>query len=196
MLNLDNITLVAATSINEKETIYALEKSSENINFFDIILFTDKQIIHNKINIENIQKLDLAGYNKFILKDLHQYIKTEYVLICQYDGYILNHSSWDDQYLNYDYVGAPWFDGAVGNGGFSLRSKKLIVETSLLPYEDIPEDVFICKNNKSFLERKGIKFPSFDIANKFSVENKPYTNQFGFHGKLTIHINKKLGIFT
>ena len=116
MLNLDKVTLVAATSIYEKETIYALEKSSENINFSDIMLFTDKEITHSKINIKKIEKLDLAGYNKFILKDLNQYIKTEHVLICQYDGFVLNHLAWKDSYLKYDYIGAPWSDGTVGNG--------------------------------------------------------------------------------
>ena len=53
------------------------------------------------------------------------------MLIIQHDGFILNHKAWDNEFLNYDYIGAPvyWMGNKlieVGNGGFSLRSKKLL----------------------------------------------------------------------
>ena len=33
--------------------------------------------------------------------------------------------AWTDDFFNYDYIGATWDDGVVGNGGFSWRSRKL-----------------------------------------------------------------------
>jgi hypothetical protein len=54
--------------------------------------------------------------------------------VVQYDGMAANKMHWSDDYYNYDYIGAPWPDRftwirpeeKVGNGGFSLRSMKLI----------------------------------------------------------------------
>jgi len=34
-----------------------------------------------------------------------------------------------------------------------------------------------------------MKFAPYELANRFSVENKKYDGQFGFHGKETMKIN-------
>lgn len=85
-----------------------------------------------------------------MIKELNKYIETSYVLIIQYDGFILNPDAWTDEFLEYDYIGAPWWytdDCNVGNGGFSLRSKKLLEilanDDSIL--ETHPEDHHICR---------------------------------------------------
>ena len=59
---------------------------------------------------------------------MNNYFDTDYVLTFQSDGFILNPDAWTDEFFNYDYIGAPWGDNryAVGNGGFSFRSKKLM----------------------------------------------------------------------
>jgi hypothetical protein len=143
----------------------------------------------------------LQDYNTFILKELNNHISDGHVLIIQYDGYILNPSAWTPAFLEYDYIGAPWLtqpvseDCKVGNGGFSLRSKKLLEETSLLHYDGTPEDIFICRTKSQYLREKGIKFAPISVAHNFSIENLPYKNQFGFHGEITIMINKQMGIF-
>ena len=56
-------------------------------------------------------------------------IKTEFMLGIHDDGFVINPNLWTDQFLKYDYIGAPWshtipYYGQkyrVGNGGFSLR---------------------------------------------------------------------------
>jgi hypothetical protein len=101
--------------------------------------------------------------------------------------------NWDMDFLNYDYIGAPWGNCdesvAVGNGGFSLRSRKLmevLVHLKLkcdptLPDADA-EDVVICKYHRQDILTKGCKFAPFALAQKFSTENSELTDTFGFHG--------------
>ena len=70
------------------------------------------------------------------------------MLVIQDDGHIVNPSLWDEEFLKYDYIGLPWpFEDSwiekqlkeqrpiirkvypknrVGNGGFSLRSRKFL----------------------------------------------------------------------
>jgi tagatose 1,6-diphosphate aldolase len=121
----------------------------------------------------------------------------------------LNPEQWTDEFLKYDYIGAPWlvadwsvknFDfpeellgkSVVGNGGFSLRSKKLTSLCTNLFKEGFferyhPEDVAIGVYYRELLEEKGIEFAPVDLANQFSFEQKTdeddkWNGQFGFHG--------------
>ena len=52
------------------------------------------------------------------------------MLLIQWDGYVVNPEAWDPAFLGCDYLGAKWYwhdDGMrVGNGGFSLRSRRLL----------------------------------------------------------------------
>jgi hypothetical protein len=139
-------------------------------------------------------------YSKFVMKHLAEHIYTAFVLIVQHDGFILNPHAWSEQFLDYDYVGAPWWyddEYNVGNGGFSLRSRKLLAflqaDASINQYE--PEDHQICRVYGSYLRQRGFRFAPESIASRFSIEgtlhcptNKPvkygsvWTNEFGFHG--------------
>ena len=172
------------------------------LDFYDRLIFTDKDLIDAKVEIPNISSGE--EYSKFVLHDLVQYIDTEYVLIVQADGYIMNPSAWTDEFLDYDYIGAPWESHTgfrhipnhmkVGNGGFSLRSKKYLEYTRQL-YQDKkdlgihPEDEFAIRKNYTEIVRNKIKLAPLLLARQFSVENQYYSRQFGFHGKLTMRIN-------
>jgi hypothetical protein len=112
------------------------------------------------------------------------------VLIIQSDGYVLDGSAWNDEFLAYDYIGAPWLykdHRNVGNGGFSLRSRRL--QNILALDNDItithPEDEVICRLYRLHLEDKyNIKFAPEQLAHRFSFElHPPQHKTFGFHGE-------------
>jgi len=76
-----------------------------------------------------------------------------------------------NEFLKYDYVGAPWsyksYD--VGNGGLSLRRKSKMIE--IIQQEDdyrrdLPEDVFFAQSTKTHLNK-----PDVYEASRFSIEN-------------------------
>lgn len=189
MLKLPNVTVACIDAINSnaKDLIPEIQKTIE----FGGSFFKDSYI-------NSVQ-----DYNSFILNDLWANIHTPHCLIVQLDGYPLNPKAWTNEFLEYDYIGAPWINFPevpekewVGNGGFSLRSLKLLKACHEIGSDGKTlEDNFICIENRKLLESKGIKFAPVELAKRFSVENTYYDNQFGFHGKLTIEINKRAGIF-
>jgi hypothetical protein len=211
MLSLPDVTLVAVSSVDLEGTLFALSISSHEIEFAEIKFLTSESInpTNTKIKIESIPKLDIWGYSKFIIKDLYRYIDTSHCLIIQADGFVLNPYKWRNEFLQYDFIGAPWpkklllqpgnhvldmQKNQVGNGGFSLRSKKLLVETArinfdLLTYPTYSEDLIICHYLYEQMLDGGIRFPPPNLAAKFSVEspNASYgespNTSFGFHGK-------------
>lgn len=194
MKKLDNVTLCIVDCINYGEAISAIKKSQYQIEFAKTLFFTDINAQSTKFSFQIIP-IDKIGskaeYSHFIMKYLPKYIDTEYALIIQHDGYVLNGDSWDESFLDYDYTGAAWLeqDGFnIGNGGFSLRSKRLldaVAHDDFIQMNHTAEDVLICRIYRPYLEsRYGIKFANEEIADKFSFElREPICSTFGFHGK-------------
>ena len=190
-LYLPDVTLCAAASVNVDATIRALEACLDRIEVADCLLFgaTGMMNDHPRIRCVNIPKLESgADYSDFVLKRLVDFITTSHVLIAQWDGFVLDARMWDPQFLHCDYIGAPWpqfEDGnEVGNGGFSLRSRRLMEACRDPRFQaGHPEDVAICRTNRQLLEDKGMRFASADLASKFSFE-RGHTSEptFGFHG--------------
>ncbi len=205
-LNLSDITVFCVDDIRPNEASDLLEQLSFKIDFFDVKLFSSQHTNAVKTNpISNISE-----YNNFLINELHSHINSEFAMCVQLDGYPLNFEAWDNDFLLYDYIGAPWtwvprqlrkdscpIGKAVGNGGFSIRSKKIMQEALKYNYcdEDPDEDIFLCRKISDELKGDGVNFAPVELAHYFSVENDIYKGQFGFHGKKTIEINQKQGIF-
>jgi hypothetical protein len=123
-----------------------------------------------------------------MLHDLAAHFTTNHVLCVQWDGYVLHPASWQDEFLQYDYIGAPWPQFAdpmrVGNGGFSLRSRRLVEACAVLPVSDQAEDVMICRTHRRMLEERfGIRFAPEAVAQRFAYERTARRgDEFGFHG--------------
>jgi len=188
---LQGITLLAVDCQNYKGAVNALKKSMEQCDFTSVKFLTDIDIKIPGIEVIKIDPIkSKEEYSEFIIKKLNYFFQTEYVLVCQHDGYVLDGNCWDSEFLKYDYIGAPWLyiDGKnVGNGGFSLRSKTLqhaLATDSFITATD-PEDQAIGRLYRDYLIKTyNIKFPSDEVADKFSFElRQPAQPTFGFHGK-------------
>ena len=129
-----------------------------------------------------------SDYSRFMLWRLADHIATSHALCIQWDGFVLNGKAWDSRFLDYDYIGAVWpqfTDGHnVGNGGFSLRSKRVLEACRELPSEGSQaEDIIISRLCRPELEAKGIEFAPASVAQQFAYERTaPTGHQFGFHG--------------
>lgn len=180
----DKITFVFIDDLYPERCVEII-KVYEKHGIKNIKLFTSKNVSSPYVvKIDSI--ISKSQYSWFVLKKLHEYIDTDYALINQWDGYIINFDKWSDQFFDYDYIGAPWWwrkDCVYGgNGGFSLRSKRLLNLTRDISYdESLPEDEVICVNNLDKLIQNGMKFATKDVSKTFSVENEVSQNSFGFH---------------
>jgi hypothetical protein len=211
MKNLEQICLLTIDGVGDKveRLTEVIKQCRSRLLFKTHIHFGVNPI--NGIDATNIivEKFDYFTYNKFCINYLYKFLEPydfTHCLLVQEDGFIVNPELWDDSFLNYDYIGAPWLryktepqfpwvqhfgeKAAVGNGGFCLRSKKFIKECSDLNYQpgDPNEDVFLCALANDYLVSKGIVFADINTAGRFSLETKNdlfnnLENVFGFHGK-------------
>lgn len=223
-MKFENITVVNIDG-RPGETIgaqRAIAKSSHELPGSKKLLISPSRPKKLLDGIEHIQikPLGYFEYGLFVLYALHNFITTDYVLIVQDDGWVLDGRQWKDIFFEYDYIGAPihfarvttigaekylrgfeWtnFLGSTNckidlvlNGGFSLRSKRLLEAPQQLniPYT-IPaisnisgppfkmcwesdahlEDVYLSLTMRPQLEESGIKFAPLEVAKYFSFEH-------------------------
>jgi hypothetical protein len=191
MLNLDNITLICIDCIELERAEVAIRRSIKHINFGSVKLLTS---LKPKLSYSFIYPISpiksKREYSEFIIKELYKWINTSHCLIVQWDGFPINIKAWTDEFLQYDYIGGIWDfrpDIKVGNGGFSLRSRRLCELTATLPEitRIHPEDDTICIVYRDLLISHGIKFAPEYLARKFSLDGQsslPYKGAFGYHG--------------
>lgn len=196
MLQLPNVTLICVATRDHAEALTALLISSNTtqIEYRSIVFVTDVPVesFYNKVCdrynfkyhiIDSFETID--DWNKFIFYDLHKYVDTEFCLLIHPDGYVINPDKWDDRFLQYDYIGAPWpadtihdvygNEVRVGNS-ISIRSKRLLELPSKLnlPWAEyngsFNEDTQICAHYRPYFIGAGMNFAPVEIAALFSHE--------------------------
>lgn len=151
-----------------------------------------------QVEWKKIGFLDYLQYSVFVMHSLYAYIDTEFCLIVQDDGWVLNGENFKDEYYEYDYIGGVchaamcngqlWLGGSwhdqfprviVQNGGFSLRSKKFleapnkygITHNHAADVHLWNEDVQLSCIKRHLFAEVGMKYASEKTVRDFSLES-------------------------
>jgi hypothetical protein len=205
---LSQVTLVAVDGTTHPDaTEAALARAASALTFARVLFFAPTRpnaepTLYERGEWIEIPPKSLKQYNQFCLAELYRYVSTTHCLTVQNDSYIANAAAWDDAWLQYDYIGAPWPPGhsgteyRVGNSGFCLRSRALLEATSALPNDSYVwrgtvkpscrDDVITCVMYRPELERLGLRFAPVEVAARFAFENPTpeapaLSGQFGVH---------------
>ncbi len=185
------VTLVAIDCAYPKLAAAALARSAAHLPCARTLLLTDADVSFESVEVVRIAPIrSRDAYSQFVLKDLNRYIDTDYALVVQWDGFVIDGAAWAEEFWNYDYIGAKWphesGDFRVGNGGFSLRSKRLLsaLADNAITLNGENEDTAICIHHRALLEKKyGIVFASERVADRFAFDvSRPIGPTLGFHG--------------
>jgi hypothetical protein len=131
------------------------------------------------------------GWSQCLWYEVPLHLRTSHSLSIQWDSWVVDPAMWRDEYLNYDFIGAPWWykDGMnVGNGGFSLRSTKFarFVRKHRAQFPcitDVDDDLY-CRKYRPSLQEAGFVWAPEPLAQEFSFECvRPdlTARHFGFH---------------
>jgi hypothetical protein len=193
-LRLGTVTLCCIDTRHTAQAQQALLACMAQADFAEVLFFCTPEAAATNKATPGIRHIgipplrNIQDYSRFMLKELGKHVHSEHALCIQWDGFITHPALWDEHFLQWDYIGAPWVyknrPSEVGNGGFSLRSRALLQATMALAWDDQePEDAAICRTLRPQLESQfGLKFASLDIAERFSHEYGSPKETFGFHG--------------
>jgi len=192
---LPDVTLVAVDTRSPDLALLGIAQSMTLANFGAAVLVTRPKHgltdVPRGLRIVTTDRVNsISDYGHFLFTELHRYVGTSHCLIVQWDGFVLDPSMWDASFLQFDYIGPVWIGGKpghhrVGGGGFSLRSRRLLlaVHGAGLELSD-SEDICLCKTYREYLEsRHGIRYADEATAHRFAFEFTSDTPpSFGFHG--------------
>lgn len=182
--------IVTLQSIKPEATLIVCPLGTKKIPEKFITKYNMRQLLLNEVELYSYSYFLLRYLNNILLNNFSSDVS--HLLVHQWDSCIIRPDLWTDEFLNYDYIGAPWpfflnYDIPkgnnilIGNGGFSIRSRAFLSYSGLLETpqksNDISdnEDILSCVKYqnlaKSYIGRDLI-FPSLDLARRFSIERQ------------------------
>jgi hypothetical protein len=191
MLRLHDVTLVVIESRYPyiKLTEDSVRRTLSLVEFDDILLFSGHTFMlpAPTIRVDIHSSLDAQ---KLYWSGVRPYLKTSHALFAHWDSWVVNPDCWQDEFMQCDWLGARWSfhkpPHNVGNGGFSLRSKRLMdvleTERDRLPVA-LPEDDAICRRYRPYLEQNyNLRWGTEEQAMRFANESdNTEPLGFGFH---------------
>jgi len=179
---------------------------NKNIEFTKNIC--EKVFIPERVKLVNlgVDNLTISDYSGLFYNDLlYSNIPTEVFLIFQTDTIICSQFKDNiNQFLEYDYVGAPWdhdhVEGPgnnlrVGNGGLSLRKKSKMKEI-IEKCKDIKKGDEYIWEDVIFSNGCGLvtlNKPDEEEAKSFSIEQVYHDKSFGIHKAYAYLDSDKIG---
>lgn len=190
--------VIADTFADRRAARFAVERTLHELPVDDCLVVSDHCFVEGARHVPIAPLAGLADYNALMLDALAGCLRCDTYLVIQWDGFVIDGRRWERAYTEHDYIGAPWphRGGAVGAGGFSLRSRRLIDAVSTLRRAqanrdvDTAEDLQLCTVFRAALQAAGLRFAAPGVASRFAFERTgdavradcdvPQT--LGFHG--------------
>src|SRR6266403_1812794 len=194
MLSLKNVTLLFVETRAHDITKRVIDDCIAKADFGDILIYSDQP---ERIPIPGARYEIVPDFpnkkeaGRFYYSAAMAKVSTDFALMLEWDGGIFDASKWKPEFFDYDYVGAPWNTVRhehnrldVGNGGFTLMSKRLghflCRDAGRFP---VCTDWDVCRTQRIRLEQEGFKWPGRDLASFFAWElTVRNPDHFGFHG--------------
>ncbi len=204
MLNLPALTLIMVeTQAHDLARIALVDAFSKATFGGGAVVHTDRPDAFDGLPPEvRIIQVPLwpskVASEEFYYSEAAQAATTSHALMYQWDAGIRDVGMWTDDFLAYDYIGAPW-PGArghqwqpragqsVGNGGFTLISKKLgdFLYQKRHEFRADSDVAVACRWRPEIEAQIGAKWAPEDVAFRFSFEHgndaERAAPSFGYH---------------
>ena len=162
---------------------------NNNYDFYNN--FKQEYNLNIKIIRLNINNCTREEYSIMLLdSEFYNYFSGKYLLFYQEDSIVFR--NFDKKFLKYDFIGAPYYNKDVGNGGFSLRNKETIMKICKKYFDPYIE--FMKKNVRLLNEKKKNKKNFYKDKNNLKyyfieqsiLEDLQISNRMKYHhlGKL------------
>jgi len=185
-LYLPDVTLMMVDILCYDMARLSLEDSLRAADYGDVVVFSDQRIpgISEEIRWVQVPRWPSSKvFGRWMWSDLADHLKTSHFLLTEWDCWVTNPEMWTDEFLEYDYIGAPWWTPPgnynVGNG-CGLRSRRLMQYL-----KDHPTEFFLADDQEPFqgnddttmsiiyrpaLERAGFRWADEQLASRLAFE--------------------------
>jgi hypothetical protein len=193
-LQLPDVSLVMMDTTCPELAMLAVQDSTRGIDFGDVVIFSNNNIsAPGQRWVEAKPWASHLEYNEYFWYEVPNHLTTSHAIFIQWDSWIVNTLQWTDDYLQYDYVGAPWWyeDGFNVGNGCGLRSLRLMrhlaARKQAYPLIMKEEDHLLSRVYRMPLEKQGFRWAPCPLASRFAFEcTRPAVDSqhFMFHDSL------------
>lgn len=187
LLELPSVTLLCVETQMHEMARRAISDTVAKVKFAEVVIHTNKPdlIPIGGARYVDLQHLpDKIQHGTYCYNDSPKSVTTPHMIFLEWDGAVRDVRAWEPSFLDYDYIGAPWpgkragqwtpREGcSVGNGGFTLWSKKLMDCLSANRATlRVATDTHISIEHRRALENLcGAKWASEPVGFQFSYEH-------------------------
>ncbi len=197
MNDFGNITLWATVGRNEPDyldrTMRVIRYCMAKGGFLDAVLFSVIPLPEKWKSFPNVSVIQIPDMNKQQWEIWQS--RTMPLLLSVYachmaiheDGFPIEWDLWENEFYQYDYIGAVWHDNVVGSGGCALTGEIFMENLHNMPWCDglRNADEWQCRDNRALLESLGVKFATSEVAARYCTETTGNENKsFAFHGRI------------
>jgi hypothetical protein len=177
----------AALRVYQPEEIgFAIVHGTDNANYINDKYSNWKNILLVNTGHSNLNRGTYSALLK-MPQLWENFLNWEHALIYQTDALLIRKI--DDIYFNYDYIGSPWTQSnqcapyCGGNGGFSLRRIKAMIEKCERFRNTVFEQIHRGNEDIFFCSFKDYKYPPINSAlhKSFAVERVKHPQPVGCH---------------
>jgi hypothetical protein len=193
VIDLRKLTLLVVATRGHALTEHVIKDCLRQARFGEVLVYTDDA---TRFNIPGASFITVPDWNnkrdagRFYYSEAACNLRTPYGLFMEWDAGIFNPGKWTEEFLAYDYIGAPWNTREatkVGNGGFTIMSErfaKYLCTDHARKHSPVYTDMDVCRTQYPAFTQAGFTYAPFDVAHDFSWELvKPKSpNTFGYHG--------------
>lgn len=168
----------------------ALQHWTRRINFHEVIVFSDQNIMPGSKWVPVNPLLDEnKDYGDILVRGMWPFVKSDYMILINWDTLLRDQSAWTTEFFDYDYIGSMWpwqapHSDNTDHCGVSWRSKRLLeamrypaVEsiTDAVPYhvshhmEKIMRDKFNIRISDQDMDRRFVLEFEQDDGKSFAV---------------------------
>jgi hypothetical protein len=213
-----SLSVVIIGNTNHRLMEFALEKTIKAVPYSEVLVFCNEKLnLSVPYNFYKLpDKFGLTDYSRFCIKKLNKYVKTDYCMTIQYDGFAVNKHHWSDDFLKYDSIGPlispnhpPMLSTLhnirtkksdailkenqwrTGGGGFNIKSKKFL---ELCEKNDSITGMIPMHNNQQWIcDDLELSYYYDELYEKNNIKLAPVDLTLNFAAEITTGYDHCLG---
>jgi hypothetical protein len=157
----------------------ALQHWTRRINFYEVIVFSDQNIMPGSKWVPVNPLLDEnKDYGDILVRGMWPFVKSEYMILINWDTLLRDQSAWTPEFFEYDYIGSMWpwqapHSDNTDHCGISWRSRKLLDAMRYPAVESTTDAVpyHVSHHMEKILRDKfNIRISDQDMDRRFALE--------------------------